>query len=187
MPSQNDFDRQEDDYWAQWIDYDRQSIRHLLNRKKTLMNYASFHPGERAVVGVFSLFSIQRRKRKKFKMVTEVHYHNACNELAMMLWGILSKSQDSMLVPYITPEDFDRGRDGYRFHKAIVRRFHIMQEQSPKEYFNISIRLERVRRIRGVVYAQFDVQDHVNHAVKGRLVYSYVPLREIKPHSAPER
>ncbi|MBI4167986.1 MAG: hypothetical protein HY515_03450 [Candidatus Aenigmarchaeota archaeon] len=163
-----DFKQHEDDYWSRWISYDQQEVRRIINKKRPLMNAAIFHPDEKAVVGVFS---VPQRKRKRFRSVTEVHYHNSCNELAILLWGILADKRDSAVSDYITPEEFPVARDEYRFHKANIQELDLPRYHKPDSYFTISMRLLKVKGINGLVVAQFRVYD----TVRGKLLYSYVP------------
>ena len=153
-------------YMEDWQNYSQEEIWRILNRNETMMNAALFHPSERAVVGAFS---IPRRKRKRFKSVTEIHYHNGCNELAMLLCGILAENEDPKVSRYITPEEFISARDEYRFHKRGIKRLKFRRQHNPDEYFTISLRLLRVKKLNDIV----DVQLQVYDTVTGNLNYFY--------------
>jgi hypothetical protein len=149
-----------------WKDFYQRDVRKAIGRKRPLLNAASFNERERVAVGIFS---IPKKKRKYFRAVTEVHYHNACNELARFLMGQLAYAQDSAVSKYVTHADFER--DMYKFHKAKIEDLKFEKLTGPEESFTIAMELQRIKKVNGRLYAQFGV----SNAVTGHLLYSYNP------------
>jgi hypothetical protein len=149
-----------------WKDFYQRDVRKALGRKRPLLNAASFNECERIAVGVFS---IPKRKRKHFRAVTEVHYHNACNELVRFLMVQLLYAKDPAVSKYVTHADFERDKN--KFHKAKIEELKFEKLTGPEESFTIAMEVQRVKKVHGKLYAQFGV----SNAVTGRLLYSYNP------------
>ncbi len=149
-----------------WKDFYQRDVRKAIGRKRPLLNAASFNEYEAVAVGVFS---IPKRRRRKFRAVTEVHYHNACNELARFLIGQLAFCNHPAVSKYMTYADFER--DKYKFHKAKIENLKFEKLIGPCESFAIAMEIQRVKKANGRFYAQFSV----SNAVSGTLLYSYNP------------
>ncbi len=148
-----------------WRQYSQSQIRKLLNKKRPLLNFAEYLQDDRVIVGALL---IPKKKRKHFTAITEWHYHNGCNELALMLLGILVYDRDPEIGPYLDPENFEKGRSNNRFHKPHIE-MSIRNELKPDAYFPISMRLLRIHKSENTIYARVKVAG----AVKGKLLYSY--------------
>ena len=153
------------DAGEKWRQYNQRQIRKLLNKKRPLLNFAEYLQDDRVVVGALS---IPKKKRKRFTAVTEWHYHNGCNELALMLLGILVYDKDREIGPYLDPEHFEKGRSANRFHKPRIQ-MSIRNELKPDAYFPISMRLLGIHKNENTIYAHVKVAG----AVEGKLLYSY--------------
>ncbi len=149
-----------------WKDFYRRDVRKAIGRRRPLLNAASLNQREKVAVGVFS---IPKRKRSKFRAVTEVHYHNACNELARFLIGQLAFVADPGVSKYLTYSDFEK--DMYKFHKARIEKLKFEKLIKPEESFTIAMKLQRVKKAQGRFYAQCAV----SNAVTGNILYSYNP------------
>jgi|SRR3989338_113083 len=148
-----------------WRTYNQRQIRKLLNKKRPLLNFAEYLQDDRVLVGAFS---IPKKKRKNFTAVTEWHYHNGCNELALALIGILVYDKDPEIEPYLDPGSFEKGRNNNRFHKPRIQ-MSIKKELRPDAYFPISMRLLGIHKTENTIYAHVKVAG----AVEGKLLYSY--------------
>lgn len=156
----------------QWKEYGQKAISRIVGREETLVNYAQFNLEERAIVGALLI-----PEAKRYSAVTEIQYHFGCNEVSLLLWGLLAQNEHPMVSPYIKPEEFERARDENRFHKVRIKDLCFRRLLPPDEPFVISQQLLTIRRIAATedrpdsVYAVFRVGDD---AITGELHYMYL-------------